>query len=137
MRTAIDTNVISALWSQEPAAASVVTLLGRAGRERGLVVCGAVYAELLAHPKATETFVEEFLTSTHVAVDFVLDEAVWREAGRRFAAYARRRRQSGATSPKRLLVDFLVGGHASLCADRLLTLDRERYVHDFPRLRLL
>ena len=73
------------------------------------MVCGPVYAELLAHPKATERFVDEFLTTTGVVVDCLLDEKIWREAGRRFAAYSGRRRRSGGGSPKRLLVDFLNG----------------------------
>ncbi len=137
MRTAIDTNVISSLWSSTPLAAQMATLLSRASDEGGLVVCGPVYAELLAHPKATERFVDEFLTTTGIDVDCLLDEKIWREAGRRFAAYAGRRRRSGGGSPKRLLVDFLIGAHASLCADRLMTLDRDRYAQDFPRLRLI
>jgi predicted nucleic acid-binding protein len=98
---------------------------------------GPVYAELLAHPKATERFVDEFLTTTGVVMDCLLDEKIWREAGRRFAAYVGRRRRLGGGSPKRLLVDFLIGAHASLCADRLMTLDRDRYAQDFPRLRLI
>ena len=101
------------------------------------MICAPVYAELLAHPKVTEPFVDEFLSTTNVAVDFVLEEAVWREAGRHFAGYAKRRRRSGGGHPKRLLVDFLIGAHASLRADRLLTLDRERYAQDFPKLRLI
>ena len=137
MRTAIDTNVISCLWSSAPLAADMEALLSRASHEGGLVVCGPVYAELLAHPKATERFVDEFLTTTGIDVDCLLDEQIWREAGRRFAAYAGRRRRSGGGGPKRLLVDFLIGAHASLCADRLMTLDPDRYVRDFPRLRLI
>jgi predicted nucleic acid-binding protein len=137
MRTAIDTNVISCLWSSAPLAADMEALLGRASHEGGLVVCGPVYAELLAHPKATGRFVDEFLTTTGIDVDCLLDEQIWREAGRRFAAYAGRRRRSGGGGPKRLLVDFLIGAHASLCADRLMTLDPDRYVRDFPRLRLI
>lgn len=137
MRTAIDTNVISALWSTGPLGSQMTAVLGRACGEGGLVICGPVYAELLAHPKTTEKFVDEFLNATKVVVDFVLDELVWRDAGRRFAAYANRRRRSGGESPRRLLADFLIGSHATICADRLLTLDRQRYMRDFPQLRLL
>lgn len=137
MRTAIDTNVISALWSASTLASQMVGLLGQAGSEGGLVICGPVYAELLAHPKATEQFLDEFLSTTNVVVDFELDEATWREAGRRFASYAKRRRKSGGSDPKRLLVDFLIGAHASLHADRLMTLDDRRYARDFPKLRLM
>src|SRR5262249_41296272 len=114
MRTAIDTNVLSGLWSREPLASQMASLLGRAQRDGGLVISAPVYAELLAHPKATVRFVDDFLTRTNIIVDFDLDEAVWRETGKCFAEYAQRRRRSKAGSAKRLLVDFLIGAHARL-----------------------
>jgi hypothetical protein len=129
----VDTNVISALWSNEPPAAQVAALLGQSHREGGVVICAPVYAELLVHPKAVAEFVDEFLKKTGIAVDFLLDEQVWRKAGRAFAAYAHRHRRSSDRAPKRLLVDFLVGAHARLCADCLLTLDASRYHQYFPQ----
>jgi predicted nucleic acid-binding protein len=72
-----------------------------------------------------------------VAVDFELGEQVWLEAGRRYAGYAKRRRQSGQEQPRRLLADFVIGAHALLTADRLITLDRGRYERDFPELKLV
>lgn len=137
MRTAIDTNVISALWSGEPLAAKLAAGLSDAQALGGLVICGAVYAELLAHPSATQSFVDGFLRDTKVMIDFESDEAQWRTAAISFSAYARRRRRSGGSAPKRLLVDFLVGAHALLKADRLMTLDSERYEREFPKLRLV
>lgn len=107
-----------------------------AHRDGGLVICGAVYCELLAHPKATVSFTDEFLSRTNIAVDFEPDEPTWREAGRTFAEYADRRRQSGGGAAPRLLVDFLVGAHALLRADQLLTLDADRYRQAFPQLRI-
>jgi predicted nucleic acid-binding protein len=137
VRTAVDSNAISGLWSREPLASRVATDLGRAHEEGGLVVAAPVYAELLAHPSATPEFVDGFLAATNVVVDFALDEPVWREAAVRFAAYAARRRESGGSAPKRLLVDFVIGSHALLRADRLFTLDRDRYARDFPQLVLM
>ena len=137
MRTALDTNVISAVWSGEPTSSRMVQLLGHAHVEGGLVIAAAVYAELLAHPRATRQFVDEFLTSTRIAIDFDLGESVWRSAATHFAAYAERRRNSGGGHPKRLLVDFLIGAHAMLKAGRLLTLDASRYSEDFPELSLM
>ena|SRR5207245_5073614 len=61
MRTAIDTNVLSALWSKEPLASDMARNLGNAKREAGVVVSARVYAELLAYPKATESFVNDLL----------------------------------------------------------------------------
>ena len=137
MRTAIDTNVISIIWSGDPPAAEAASSLGRAANEGALVISAPVYVELMAHPKATQHFVDQFLEATRVEVDFSLDEPVWRETAQRFAAYARRRRKSAGGEAKRLLVDFLIGAHALLHADRLLTLDPHRYAQDFPKLKLI
>jgi hypothetical protein len=128
---------MSVLWSGSPLAAQVASLLGRMTGEGALVICGPVYAELLAHPKATQQFVDQFLVATRVEVDFSLDEPVWRETAQSFALYARRRRKSGGGEAERLLVNFVVGAHASLHADRLFTLDPNRYAQDFPKLRLI
>src|SRR5579864_7166112 len=117
MRTAIDTNVISALWSGSPAVPRVTALLGRVAAEGALAVCGPVYAELVAHPKVTQQFVDQFLDTTRVEVDFDLGEPVWRETARRFAEYARRRRKSAGGEARRLVVDYLIGAHASFHAD--------------------
>ncbi len=137
MRTALDTNVLSALWSSEPLASKIAAQLAEAHAQGGLVVSAPVYIELLAHPSASQRFVDEFLADTGITVEFGLDETVWREAGKRFAAYAHRRRRSQGGSPKRLLVDFVIAAHALLHADRLMTLDSSRYARDFSKLRLV
>ena len=137
MRTAIDTNVISALWSGEPASRGIAELLGRAKEQGGLVICAPVYVELLAYPHATKAFLDQFLATTRIVADFLLDEAVWQESGVAYAAYAQRRRQSKDGPSKRLLVDFVVGAHATLKADRLLTLDAARYRIAFPKLVMM
>jgi predicted nucleic acid-binding protein len=136
VRTAIDTNVFSALWSREPLAEKMGALLGESRNLGGLVVCGVVYAELRAHPHASLAFVDAFLAQTDVQVEFDLDAAIWQEATRGFADYAARRRTSGGAQPKRLLADFMIAAHAEQRADRLLTLDPSRYAIDFPKLRL-
>jgi len=137
MRTAIDTNVLSALWSNEPSAADIARNLGNAKAEGGLVISGPVYAELLAYPKATESFVNDFLADTGITVDFAFGQPTWVEAGRRFARYAKRRRRSARQGAKRLLADFIIGSHALAHADRFMTLDPRRYARDFPELRLV
>jgi predicted nucleic acid-binding protein len=136
MRTAIDTNVLSALWSKEPLALDIARNLGNAKSDGGLVVAAPVYAELLAYPKATESFVNGFLADTGIDVDFVFQQSVWVEAGRRFALYANRRRGTARQGVRRLLADFIIGSHALAQADRLMTLDPKRYSQDFPELKL-
>jgi len=135
--TAVDTNVISALWSKESAATGMEELLFSARREGGLVICAPVYAELLAYPGATKSFVEAFLQDTDIEVHTDLSLEVWTHAGEAFSAYAERRRKDKAGHPKRLLVDFVVGAHALLMTDRLLSLDANRYRTAYPELKLV
>lgn len=105
--------------------------------EGALVISPFVFAELHAYPGATEAFIGRFLEATGVYVDLRLEERVWTETARRFALYAARRRQSSKTGAKRLLADFLIGSHALVQANRLLTLDPHRYSQDFPEVRLV
>ncbi len=136
MRTALDANLISGLWSTGPLTPLVATLLARCRNEGGLAISGAVYAELLAHPRASTEFVKAFLRDAAIEVDFELGAAAWELAGRSFAAYANRKRRSGGGVPRRILADFLIGAHAQVHADRLATLDAG-YAGDFPDLPLL
>jgi predicted nucleic acid-binding protein len=137
MRTAIDSNVVTALWTGEASADAIESALNAARTRGALLMCAPVFVELLAHPLAKPGVMDRFLAKTGVVVDFVLDEAIWRRAAEGFAAYAQRRRRSGGDSPKRLLVDYIIAAHAALRADQLMTLDPRRYALDFPQLRLL
>jgi len=137
MRTAIDCNVISAIWSSDSTAERMAEQLGRARMEGALLVSPFVFAELLAYPGATEKSVRTFLEVTCVVIDIRLQERLWLEAGLRFARYARRRRESFGEGPRRLLADFLVGAHALVQADRLLTLDPKVFRQDFPELHII
>jgi predicted nucleic acid-binding protein len=137
MRTAIDANIFSAIWSGEPGADLLAAQLGKARTEGALIISPFVFAELLAYPGVDEAYVRRVLDVTRVVVDLRLDEKLWSEAGLRFARYAARRRKSTGESSRRLLADFLIGAHALVQADRLLTLDPKVYQQDFPELRLL
>jgi predicted nucleic acid-binding protein len=137
MKTALDSNILSSLWSGEPSAPRIRQQLIEARAQGSIVVCAPVYAELAAHPLASLGLVDRLLAQAEIVVEFVLDEAVWRTAAKGFAAYAKRRRASGGDMPKRLLIDFVIAAHASLRADRLITLDASRYKLDFPKLRLV
>lgn len=137
MRTALDSNILSLLWSAHPDAGRMNTQLEEVRSQGGLVISGAVFAELLAHPRISVQFVQSFLREMTIDVDFDLGEDIWRLAAERYSAYAVRRRQSGGGLPKRLLMDFVVGSHAKLKADRLMTRDAKRYGQNFPDLRLI
>lgn len=137
MKIALDSNILSSLWSAETSASQVKQQLVKARAQGSIVVCAPVYVELRAHPLMSPGLVDKLLEEADILVEFLLDEAVWRKAGEAFAAYAQRRRRSGGASAKRLLPDFIIAAHAQLRADRLFTLDPARYEHDFPALRLL
>lgn len=136
MRTAIDTNILSAIWSGEPSARQLAGRLGAARLDGALLIAPAVFSELHAYPGATADFIAGFLKATGIAVDWKLEEAVWLETGLRFARYDVRRRTSAGSGPRRLMADFLIGAHALLQADRLFTLDPKIYEQDFPEVRM-
>src|SRR5271168_1358061 len=122
MKTALDSNILSALWSNESSALRIEFALKSARAQGSVVICAPVHVELTAHPLVSQGMVDKFLAATDIWVEFSLDEEIWRKAGEGFAAYAHRRRHSGGTAPKRLLPDFLIAAHALLRADRLFTL---------------
>jgi predicted nucleic acid-binding protein len=137
MRTALDANILSALWSNEPVAPRIAYLLQEAYSHGAVVICAPVYAELLAHPSAPPGFIDTFVAETAISIDWDLGEEVWRRAGNSFASYARRRRISQGGSPRRMLVDFLVAAHSLLRADQFMTLDTNWYMADFPNLKMV
>jgi predicted nucleic acid-binding protein len=132
--TAVDTNVIVALWDRDSASSNAARSALDAALARGsLVICAPVFAELMAAPSRTEGFLDSFFGATRIHVDWTLEEAVWRSAGRAFQAYAARRRKQGG-GPRRILADFLIGAHALEGGHRLLTLDDHLYRAAFPAL---
>jgi predicted nucleic acid-binding protein len=138
MTTAIDTNVLVALWDKDDALNSAAqAVLDAAFAQGKMVINGAVFAELLAFPRRSETFVDEFLIDTGITVDWTTDESIWRVAGRAFQNYARRRRRQKTSGPRRILADFLIGAHALQKGHSLLTLDDRMYRAAFPQLRIV
>ena len=137
MTTAIDTNVIIALWEHDPILrGSAREALESAFEKGALVVAAPVFAELMAANR-TEAFLDSFFEDCGIRIDWLLDEDVWRLAGRAFAAYGARRRRHGAPGPRRILADFLIGAHAVRLGCPLMTMDRRLYRTAFPELVLL
>lgn len=138
MTTAIDTNVLVALWDVDPELNTAAQKALDVAQERGaLVISGAVYAELLALPGRTEKMLDEFFDATAIRIDWEASEQLWRLAGRAFQSYAERRKRSKEELPRRILADFFIGAHASLQRYRLMTLDRRLYRAAFPKLEIL
>src|SRR6267154_4717411 len=137
MTTAIDTNVVIALWDKDPTVhLAAQTALEAAFRRGSLVVAAPVFAELIAAPGRTEAFVSSLLEENGVVIDWNLNEAIWRAAGRAFQEYAERRRQQRDHGTRRILADFLIGAHALVRGYRLLSLDERLYRAAFPTLKM-
>jgi len=138
MISAIDTNVLVALWDRDDTLNSAAETALEAAFARGtLVISGAVFAELLAFLGRTETFLNQFLKDTGIAVEWSTDESIWRTAGKSFQKYANRRRKQRAGQPRRILADFLIGAHALENGYSLLTLDDGIYRAAFPKLHIV
>lgn len=138
MTTSIDSNIFIAFWDANDALNSLAQSALNAAWNRGsLVVAAPVYAELLAFPGRSEAFLDTFLKETGISVEWEMDEAIWRTAGRSFQTYAARRKRHQGSSLRRTLADFLIGAHALRSGYRLLTLDSGLYQAAFPRLTIV
>lgn len=155
MITAVDTNILlDILIPGEPHLASSKRLLERHLSSGSLVLCEAVFAELAA--RFTEEHVlEEFLTETGIRLVPSSQQAL-HIAGMRWAEFSRKNRrdrfscgacgnqfavtcpQCGETLTRRQLVlgDFLIGAHALVHADCLLSRDLGVYGRWFRDLKL-
>jgi predicted nucleic acid-binding protein len=137
MITAVDTNVIIALWDKDRSlSASAQQALENAFHSGTLVAAAPVVSELIAAPGRSEAFVNKFFEETGILVEWELPERVWRLAGRAFRDYAERRHRLRDPGPRRILADFLIGAHAVSVGQRLLTLDTRLYRAAFPSLTL-
>lgn len=138
MTTALDTNVVVALWNEDDTLnLKAQEALDEARLRGGMVISGVVYAELLAQQNRDEVFVDGFCDNVGIEIEWVLAEQIWREAGRAYQAYAKRRNRQHGMGPRRILADFLIGAHALVKSYKLLTLDAGIYRGSFPKLEIL
>ena len=138
MTTALDSNVIIALWDKDPLVSSPSReALEAAFQGGGLVIAARVFAELLAAPGRSEAFLHKFLRETTIVVDWNLGEEVWRTAARAFQAYAERRRKQRNAGARRILADFVIGAHAQVRGFRFVTCDERLYRAAFPQLKII
>ena len=154
MISALDTNVLLDLLIPGASHADASAFrLTEAAREGAVVISEAVYAELAGRFEQSADM-ERFVDDTGIRLMPSSRETL-QHAGSAWRSYARRRQRSltcpscGAAQPDRceacgtgiqvrqhIVADFMIGAHAAVQADRLLTRDRGYYVRYFPDLEL-
>ena len=138
MTTSIDSNVIAALWNNgDPLNEIAIGILGEARMQGKLVVSAPVYSEVMGGPLRDEASLNMFFADTGIEIDWLLEEEIWREAGRAYRGYTWRRKSSGGDTPRRILADFLIGAHALVRGYSLLTIDYRHFAAAFPTLKVI
>jgi predicted nucleic acid-binding protein len=129
--TAVDSNVILDLLtgSREHGVRSAAALR-HATADGALVASTAVWAEVVGAHEDPQLAADRL---DRLSIGLLPDDRdVAIEAGRVYRAY----RLAGGTR-RRILPDFLIGAHALVHADRLLTRDRGFYRSSFKRLTVV
>ncbi len=129
METALDSSMIlDVVTNDRKHADASEGAIRKAAAAGALVICECVLAEI--RPAFTSDALGEFLVDWNIRFRPSTQESSLL-AGEMFSAYLRRRGGRG-----RVVADFLIGAHASLIADRLLTRDRGFYRDYFAKLDL-
>jgi predicted nucleic acid-binding protein len=132
MITAVDTNVLVDVLEPDPVhGTNSLALLKRAMREGNVVACEVVWAEVgTAYGEKMDEVIGSLVQA---GISFLpMNEPAAVKAAECWRAF----RQKGAKG-HRIAADFLIGGHALVQCDRLLTRDKGFYRDYFRPLLLL
>ncbi|ELY89502.1 nucleic acid-binding protein [Natrialba hulunbeirensis JCM 10989] len=153
MTTAVDTNVLLALLYEDDYANASEAELRRAYRRGRIVISSIVYAELAADGHfETASELDRFLADLSIQVVEPSREALF-QAGEGFQRYTDRRPDglqcpscgtkqrvhceecSNGLSPRQhIAADFVIGAHATVDGDALLSFDTAFYETYYPSL---
>ena len=131
MITAVDTNVLLDVFGADPKFSPASSeALRRCLREGALVASEVVWAETATVFGDIGRF-RDAMNKLPASFSPMTEEAAIK------AAEAWRRYRAGGGPRDRIAADFLIGAHALVAADRLLTRDRGFYRRYFAGLRVL
>ena len=135
MITAVDTNVLLDIFFPDPIFGPLSREnLRTASAEGALVVSEAVYAEVAGH-FSKRSDLDIFLEETGIRLSPSAPETLFK-AGHLWRQTGLKGSRQSSDSTRRLLAGYLIGAHALLQAERLLTRDKGFYRSAFSGLRL-